>query len=130
VSYEHAERTDRTGVNANDTEIPARAILSRVRFPSASGSCTGWFYGPDFVATAGHCVYNSDYGGWATSITIYPGRNGTAAPYGSTTAAGLYSVSRWTDGEDSNHDYGAIWTNAALGNTTGWLRPSWDWGGY
>lgn len=35
-------------------------------------TCTGWFFGPRVVATAAHCLYNADYGGFADA-TVYAG---------------------------------------------------------
>lgn len=109
------------------TAFPNRAIAYLVvRFPSGSGSCTGWFIGPRTVVTAGHCVYSSSTNQWATSITVYPGRNGSIAPYGSTTAYRLFTVVGWTSSHSPNYDYGAIQTNGAKGNTVGWFGFRWQ----
>jgi glutamyl endopeptidase len=117
----------RTRVTATTT-FPNRAIAYLVvHFSGGStGSCTGWFIGPRTVVTAGHCVYDTATNKWATSITVYPGRNGTTAPYGSTTSHKLFSVTGWTSSHSSNYDYGAIQTNAALGNTVGWFGYRWQ----
>jgi glutamyl endopeptidase len=105
------------------TTYPYRAIAYLfITFKNnAQGSCTGWFIGPRTVATAGHCVYSAANGGWAKSIKIYPGRNGASIPYGSTTSHRLFSVTGWTGSANPEYDYGAIQTNAALGNTVGYF---------
>lgn len=109
------------------TGIPSkRIVFLKVTFPSGSGTCSGFFYGPRIVATAGHCVYNKTYGGWAKSITVYPGRNGSLTPYGSTTAHRLFSNTSWTGSSDPNADYGAIQTHSALGNTVGYFGYYWQ----
>jgi glutamyl endopeptidase len=109
------------------TAFPNRAIAYLVvHFPSGTGSCSGWFIGPRTVVTAGHCVYDANRNQWATSITVYPGRNGSSAPYGSTTAHRMWSVTGWTSSHSSNYDYGAIQTNAAKGNTVGWFGYRWQ----
>jgi glutamyl endopeptidase len=109
------------------TAYPNRAIVFlEVNFPKGSGTCSGWYYGPRIVATAGHCVYNGTYGGWATSIYVYPGRNGSYTPYGYTTAHRLFSVTGWTLSNNPNYDYGAIQTDAAKGNTVGWFGYFWQ----
>jgi len=110
------------------TSYPYRAIAYLVvTFPNnQSYSCTGWFYGPSVVATAGHCVHDKNQGGYAKSIKVYPGRNGSSAPYGYTTKYKLKTVVGWRDYKDPNYDYGAIVTNAALGNTVGWFGYFWQ----
>lgn len=109
------------------TTFPNRAIAHLVvTFPSGSGTCTGWFIGRRTVATAGHCVYDINTDQWATSIKIFPARNGTIAPYGSTTAYRLFSVSGWTSRHDSAFDYAAIQTNAPLGDNVGWFGFRWQ----
>src|SRR5262245_2455390 len=43
---------------------------------------TAWFIGPKTLATAGHCVFLQDDGGWAASIDVIPGKFGGSAPFG------------------------------------------------
>lgn len=106
------------------TAYPARAV---VLITFASGRCTGWLYGRDIVATAGHCVHTGGSGGsWQTNVRVYPGRDGSSAPYGSCTAKRLYSVTGWTQNRDEKYDYGAIKLNCSIGNTTGWFGYWWQ----
>jgi len=109
------------------TTYPSRAIaFLRITFRGGvTGSCTGWFIGPCMIATAGHCVYDTTRG-WATSITAYPGRNGSSTPYGSSTAYRLFSVTGWTVSHSWNYDYGAIQLRSRLGNTVGWFGFRWQ----
>lgn len=109
------------------TGFPNRAIVFlEVTFPNGSGTCSGWYYGPRIVATAGHCVYDAETNQWATSITVWPGRNGDSVPYGSTTGHRFFSVTGWTSSHSASYDYGAIQTDAALGNTVGWFGYRWQ----
>lgn len=110
------------------TSFPYRAIaFLRVTWPNgSSGTCTGWFIGRRTVATAGHCVYDSGSGGWAASITAYPGRNGGSIPYGSSTAHRLFSVVGWTRDRSKDYDYGALQLHSALGDTVGWFGFRWQ----
>ena len=106
------------------TTYPSRAIayLYITWADNTAGSCTGWFIGPRTLATAGHCVYNTAGGaghGWAKNIYVYPGRNGASAPYGVTASHKLFAVTGWTTSGNPDYDYGAIQTNAPLGNTVG-----------
>jgi hypothetical protein len=41
---------------------------------------TGWFIGPAVLATAGHCVFLQDDGGWARSIRVMPAKHGRHSP--------------------------------------------------
>lgn len=110
------------------TTYPFRAnAFLVVKFPSGTGTCTGWFVGPRTLATAGHCVYDTDTNQWATSVQVFPGRNGTSKPYGSVYACYLWSVKGWVTNENTNYDYGAIIlpSNKPLGNTVGWYGFFW-----
>ena len=84
---------------------------------------TGFFVGPRVVLTAGHCVYMHDHGGWAKSIEVIPGLDGTTQSYGSAVSSFYYSLKGWTNKKDTGYDFGAIILpeNAALGQKTGWF---------
>lgn len=114
--------TDERHQVSDTTLFPFRAIASLV-IASVNGNfiCTGFFIDADTIATAGHCVYGSELGGWATSITAYPGRNGASTPFGSATSVAMFAPDEWVDTEDERFDYGAIKLGTALGETTGWL---------
>ena len=73
------------------------------------------------MLTAGHCIYNKEIGGWATNVIVTPGRNGNQAPYLPYSWTKLYSVSGWTDNENSDYDYGTIKLNGSPGDYIGWL---------
>jgi glutamyl endopeptidase len=86
-----------------------------------TGGCTGFLLSRDTVVTAGHCVWD---GAWATSYTVYPGRNGTdVKPYGSCSGGSgdLWSNTTWTSGGSSDYDYGMIKLSCDVGNSTGWM---------
>jgi glutamyl endopeptidase len=75
---------------------------------------TGWFIGPRTLVTAGHCVYMHDLGGFAESIEVIPGLDGTKRPFGSIVSRDLKSVSGWTAKRNSDFDYGVIVLPRAL----------------
>jgi glutamyl endopeptidase len=110
------------------TSYPSRAIAYLyVVFPNnSSGGCTGWFFSSRMVATAGHCVYNKSAGGWAKAITIYPGRNGSSAPFGSTSKYTLWTHTNWATSANHSYDYGLIRTTTAKGATVGWFGFRWQ----
>ena len=84
---------------------------------------TGWLVGPRTVITAGHCVYIHERGGWAKSIEVTPGRNGSQRPYGSCISTDFKSVRGWTQKQDRSHDYGAIILpqDCGFGNQVGYF---------
>lgn len=109
----------------NNTLYPWRCICSLL-ITAQNGAQyvgTGWLVGPRLVLTAGHCVYMSDEGGWASQIEVIPGRNATQRPYGSAISRELRSVTGWTQDNDSNCDYGAILLPAdkRYGDQLGWF---------
>lgn len=48
---------------------------------------TGTVIGGYYVLTAAHNLWGEDLGGWATSVSFFPARNATTAPYGEIAAA-------------------------------------------
>lgn len=102
--------------------VPWRMICQLVitRHDDVKSRCTGWFIGPRTVMTAGHCVYSHTAGGWAKSIEVVPGMNGSERPFGAATGTSFRSVSGWTTDKKPDHDYGAIiLPDNSLGNTVG-----------
>ncbi|HYE72660.1 MAG TPA: trypsin-like serine protease, partial [Blastocatellia bacterium] len=107
----------------NTTSYPWRAITKLyMKFPNGlTYSCSGTLINAKYVLTAGHCIHSKSDGGWATSVTVIPGLNGSYKPYGQTHATYLRSYTGWTVSESSNHDFGLITLAAPLGSSTGWL---------
>lgn len=110
----------------NTAEYPWRAQASLV-MTAADGSQwigSGTFIGPRTVLTAGHCVYIKGSGvpgrdGWMRSITVMPGRNGSATPYGAKTSSAFRSVTAWTVNGNQEYDYGVIILPSSFNN--GWF---------
>jgi len=83
----------------------------------------------DHVLTAGHVVYSSDHGGWATSITVIPELNGTSEPFGSAKSTSVRTFNTWINYDQGNSgetspdamDIGLITLDTAIGELTGWL---------
>jgi glutamyl endopeptidase len=113
-----------TRVRTYTRSYPARAT---VLITFRGGRCTGWLYGPDVVATAGHCVHSGGTAGaWMTGVRVWPGYDGTVAPFGSCTARWLASVNGWTVSASELFDYGVIKLNCTVGNTVGWYGFWWQ----
>jgi len=69
---------------------------------------TAWFIGPKTLATAGHCVFLHDEGGWAKSIDVIPAKFGNSTPFGKVTSTRFKAVDGWTDQKSRDFDYGVI----------------------
>ncbi|MCT2582326.1 trypsin-like serine peptidase [Actinophytocola gossypii] len=117
---------------ADSAGYPERAIgVLIIDAPDGSTrGCTGFLYGPNIVATAGHCLYHPSMGGWAESVRIYPGQDDTNSPYGYCWGTEAYSVQGWVNDLDRNYDYGAIKLNCTVGDTTGWFGMHWQTSSY
>jgi V8-like Glu-specific endopeptidase len=92
------------------TQVPWRRYCAlRIHFPSgATYRGTGFLIGPRAVATAGHCVYLHNQGGWARKIEVIPGCNGTSRPFGAAESSSFRSVAGWVTGKKPESDYGCI----------------------
>jgi glutamyl endopeptidase len=84
---------------------------------------TGWFIGPRAVATAGHCVFLHNEGGWAQSIDVIPSKFGASNPRGTLTSSKLRAVDGWTERKNTDFDYGVILLDdASVGEHVGWFE--------
>jgi len=110
------------------TTFPFCAIgVLNITFPNgATGTGTGWLFYDNVVITAGHCVFDSNNGGWATAITFIPGANGSTSPYGSATSTQLVTSTAWANNRDTNHDWGVITLNSNIGRSTGYFGITWQ----
>jgi len=109
-----------TKVQLKPSTYPYRAVTL---ITIGNSRCSGWLASADTVITAGHCVNKGNGGSWytLTDYTIYPGHDGTTAPYGKCTAKRLYTTEGWALEGKAEYDYGAIKLNCSIGNATGWL---------
>ncbi|MEM9670430.1 MAG: S8 family serine peptidase [Pseudomonadota bacterium] len=104
-------------------EVPWRRICSlRIKCPKGTAKGTGWLAGPRTLITAGHCIYDSkQMGGWASEITVIPGRDDDEAPFDTTSALRFSTVRRWVNGQDPDYDLGAIHLDESIGDRLGWF---------
>lgn len=81
---------------------------------------TAFIYSNGSAVTAGHCVYDESLGGWAKSVKVYPGQNGSSSPYGSTTAKNMVTSSNYISNGSSNYDWAILeLNNSSIGASTG-----------
>jgi glutamyl endopeptidase len=69
---------------------------------------TGWYIGPGILATAGHCVFLQDDGGWAKSINVITAKYGSEEPFGYQNSKRFGSVDGWVEKRQRDFDYGVI----------------------
>ncbi|MDB5578168.1 MAG: protease, family [Bradyrhizobium sp.] len=82
---------------------------------------SGTMIGRHHVITAGHCVYSSADGGWATQMTFEAARNGNNRPFGTQSAIRLMSVTGWTQQGSSDFDMGMLILDSDVGDRTGYM---------
>jgi V8-like Glu-specific endopeptidase len=94
----------------NTRDVPWRRVCAlRITFPSgAIYRGTGFLIGRRAVATAGHCVYLHNQGGWARSVEVIPGANDAQRPFGAATSSSLRSVAGWVSQHKPESDYGCV----------------------
>lgn len=112
---------NRVGIT-NTTLWPYRTVAKLFStWPNGSSSgCSGAVVDEKAVLTAGHCVYKSSKGGWATSVTVVPGLSGQYMPFGQAFATRLDSVEGWTEDENNDYDYALVTIDRKIGRGTGW----------
>lgn len=100
---------DRVRINQT-TQVPWRRLCAlRIHFPSgATYRGTGFLIGPRALATAGHCVYLHNQGGWARRVEVIPGCNGSQRPFGQAESTSFRSVRGWVSGRKPESDYGCV----------------------
>jgi V8-like Glu-specific endopeptidase len=87
---------------------------------------TGFMAGPRMVLTAGHNVYYHEDGGFMREIQVYPGLNGdrmrTSLPTAISTE--FATVASWANDQSPLFDFGAIFLDKDLGQSTGTFSVS------
>lgn len=87
--------------------------------PNQYNQGTGAMIGPDAVLTAGHVLYDKNYGGLATRVEVLPAYNGGQAPLGVATGRAWYVTNAFKASGAANEDIGLIKLNSTIGQTTG-----------
>ena len=97
-----------------------------ITFPCGTYYGTGFLYGTNVMATAGHCIYDPRYGGMANHIhAIFS--DGTIATVSSQNK--MHVPDEWAEATTSTmeslwrYDYGVLKLNTTPGKTLGFLDP-------
>ncbi|MDR2090232.1 MAG: trypsin-like peptidase domain-containing protein [Clostridiales bacterium] len=118
---------ERTRINPTTSYPHSAVCFIKMTFPDGSVfRGTAWMYWNNIAITAGHCVYNEECGGWATSIQVIPGANETTtnaivAPFGSAMAINFWTSQAFINNQDTDYDYGVLVLDSDIGYSTGWF---------
>lgn len=122
--------TDERIRNLSTSEYPLCAVAYMViQFPYGTKQGTAFMVYNNIALTAGHCAYVPELGGWATSITLYPGINGNETENQFNAAAHTYITntnlemtisSNYYNQGSWNEDWAILELGDNLGNSTGW----------
>jgi V8-like Glu-specific endopeptidase len=129
-----------TAVN-NTSNFPNRAAVSiectwdnnhngRIDNGDTTFIGSGAMIGRNTVLTAGHVLYDNNSStkesGFATWVTVRPGRTPTSSPYGAISAVSMTVSTAWTQGNSAG-DIGTIRLASNVGDRTGyfgyWAAP-------
>lgn len=109
---------DRKQVLDTTKKLPRKVVHIVFTIPGQGDFfCSGSLIAPEIVATAGHCLYDTDNNVAATNFRVFPGRaSRKSKPFGKCTASNLDAVvpQAYKDATDSlsveavTYDFGAV----------------------
>ena len=106
-------------VQVTNTTVTPNSAVVLIVFNQGSSPyiCSGSVIAPQYVLTAGHCVYEA--GVYSTNFAIYPGNNGASAPFGVFGATLAYVPPTWIStatgsfgNADVNYDWALLRLNS------------------
>jgi len=101
--------------------VAARSRLA-MTFPDGyAADCSGHLVGNKYLLTAGHCIHSQAHGGYATSVSVFPGQDGNLKPYGGAVSVHIRTTTGWVNSEDTDVDYALLTLSSNLGDTIGWF---------
>jgi V8-like Glu-specific endopeptidase len=123
ISKEDVIGTDDRSYIGSTTSYPWRTVC-KIYITAADNTHwigSGMIIDDYHVLTAGHCAYLHDHGGWASSLEIVPGKDGSDWPYHHAYATYMRSYTGWTSSESNDHDWAMLTLDRNVGSYTGWM---------
>lgn len=97
----------------------------RLELTFASGEsyiCSGTMVGPNYVLTAGHCVYVESY---IVAVTVKPTYDYGSSVYPSADGVSVITFNQWISNDNYSYDIAIIELNTSIGYQTGWHGMAW-----
>jgi V8-like Glu-specific endopeptidase len=116
-------------IRITDTTTYPWGSIGRLEIGFSNGSGghgSGVMISPYHFLTAGHCVYDSSEGGWASTLKVSPGQNDITKPYGEANWTYARTYTGWTNSSNVGDDWALITLDRNIGNFTGWLGYEWN----
>ena len=131
--YKIIGKDERTIIKYSPDNFPYTAVVKLyTEFTGRDGSfpwkntCSGFMIGPNYAATAAHCIYapatgyavNKNYEGWAKSVKICPAAADRNEPFGCAYAVDMRIMDAAVNME---YDAAVLKLEKPLGNKSGWM---------
>ncbi|HVI42825.1 MAG TPA: trypsin-like peptidase domain-containing protein [Anaerovoracaceae bacterium] len=106
--------------NYSNTRSTCKLII-KLKNSSTTYLGSGFMIAPNYIATAGHCIYQPDFGGWCDYLIVTPSnRSGNPTqPYGSALSTTVEVGGDWYNGFSENDDWGVAELSQSM--STGYL---------
>lgn len=115
--------TDDRRVVVHTDNAPYRFICDMLmKFPNGKTFIgTAWLMSNSAAVTSAHCLYSKENGGYATEVTLWPGRKGSTMPFGSVKGSKVNVTQNWIDKGGIIYDYGVIQLKEPIGKQVGYF---------
>lgn len=101
------------------------AIWKNTKYGTVKGHGTGFMIKGYYMLTAGHVIYDPEYGGYCDEIEVYPARNRVYAPYGPYKAIKMTVTNEYIEKPGGgDEDWGLVRLNDTVGDITGYFGLS------
>ncbi len=110
------------------SDFPYKAICKVVttwyntKYGTVKGHGTGFMIHNYYMLTAGHNIYEPEFGGYCDKVEVYPARNRIYAPYGPYNGVEAKVTNEFVeDVDDQAEDWALVKLNSDVGSTTGYF---------